>query len=658
MVPRQLYHPSSPSSAAAVKPVSRGTDSTSTLLLPRAGRRAVPGTMELAWPRESPGYQQLVLRTNRHIVTHNYDSNELSLHTPTGGAPQPDDLVFNAERPRSSRDNVYGCPLCGRPWPNMPHRRNSFTRTPRWDDSALDEDVIMRPHYFRLLSETTLPQDDGSRVREGDRNEGYYARFFVELGKLGRGARGSVYLCEHVLHGHVLGKYAVKKIPVGEHTDTLLRSLNEVHLMEELVHPNVIHYKHAWVEMAQTSAFTPPVPTLFVLMMAANGGSLADWIAARAGEASAGDAMGGHETMVSMKSARVERLKNEFRQRRADAMRTDAGVSSRIGVHFLKEEEVVQLMMDIVRGLAFLHSHDVLHLDLKPGNVLLHWDDDALLPTAMLGDFGSSLHAQAKARTTRTGHTGTLEYMAPEVLFQQEGRLVELSSKADIWSLGVLFHLLLFFELPYTQVDDIDQLRAEIAAFTDLAANIEARGLTKRYRRVHPVLTALLRDMLQVNPYERPSSSTILQVLENYASTPRDAPAWSLRTPLGGVLARVPRAQSPIPSTTLVSPSPPHHPRASPQAPLGRALYTLALAFSQVLMFEHSCWASRRNLWLKSLLTLVSMVEVAWRYVRLLTQRCSCTVAVARSVDGAGCGVDGCRGRRGGTALRCYLTTL
>lgn len=148
--------------------------------------------------------------------------------------------------------------------------------------------------------------------------------------------------------------------------------------MESLNHPNVIAYKHACtsfpdagVEMAQTSPFTPNVPTLHVLMMAANGGSLADWIAARAG---------GPDDTGMATTPRVQRLKEEFRQRRAAAHRTGSYVPrSRAGVHLLREDEIVQLLRDIARGLAFLHGKGILHLDIKPGNVLLHWDDDALL---------------------------------------------------------------------------------------------------------------------------------------------------------------------------------------------------------------------------------------------------------------------------------------
>lgn len=153
--------------------------------------------------------------------------------------------------------------------------------------------------------------------------------------------------------------------------------------METLNHPNVIPYKHACtsyahtgVEMTQISSFTPTVPTLHVLMMAANGGSLADWIAARAGDSDDG---------ALQSTPRVERLKEEFRQRRAAAQHLGSEVSrARSGVHLLREDEIVQLMRDITRGLGFLHERGILHLDIKPGNVLLHWEDDALLYVALL----------------------------------------------------------------------------------------------------------------------------------------------------------------------------------------------------------------------------------------------------------------------------------
>ena len=48
-------------------------------------------------------------------------------------------------------------------------------------------------------------------------NNGYYERFFIERKKLGRGYRGSVFLCHHVLDQVFLGEYAIKKVAVGNY---------------------------------------------------------------------------------------------------------------------------------------------------------------------------------------------------------------------------------------------------------------------------------------------------------------------------------------------------------------------------------------------------------------------------------------------------------
>lgn len=91
-------------------------------------------------------------------------------------------------------------------------------------------------------------QPTGNRTADG-----YYRRFFVEERRLGMGAEGSVFLCQHVLDGHQLGRYAVKKVAVGDSRPYLDRVLREVRLLESLRHPNIIPYHHVWIENAQFS---------------------------------------------------------------------------------------------------------------------------------------------------------------------------------------------------------------------------------------------------------------------------------------------------------------------------------------------------------------------------------------------------------------------
>ena len=68
----------------------------------------------------------------------------------------------------------------------------------------------------------------------------------------------------------------------------------------------------------------------------------------------------------------------------------------------------------------------------------------------------------------RTGATGTLEFMPPELLFRNvtSGKFpFEASQSADLWSLGIVLYYLCYSNVPYSQVDDVDMLKEEILRF-------------------------------------------------------------------------------------------------------------------------------------------------------------------------------------------------
>ncbi|KAJ2552612.1 putative serine/threonine-protein kinase iks1, partial [Coemansia sp. RSA 1878] len=123
---------------------------------------------------------------------------------------------------------------------------------------------------------------DSDSVAESSFNQGYYERFFSEQQKLGKGLRGSVFSCQHILDNVYLGHYAVKKVAVGNNRQWLKRMLREVKLLESLRHPNVVEYKHSWLEMHQMTMFGPKVPCLFILMEYANGGNLQEYMEPKA----------------------------------------------------------------------------------------------------------------------------------------------------------------------------------------------------------------------------------------------------------------------------------------------------------------------------------------------------------------------------------------
>src|SRR2546422_7752461 len=101
-----------------------------------------------------------------------------------------------------------------------------------------------------------------------------------------------------------------------------------------------------------------------------------------------------------------------------------------------KPRECVQLMAKVARGIAYAHGKGILHRDLQPGNILLDGSSEP-----MVSDFGLAKWLNEDSALTRTLETlGTPGYIAPE---QAECPAAELTSAADIYSLGaILFYLL------------------------------------------------------------------------------------------------------------------------------------------------------------------------------------------------------------------------
>ncbi|KAL7418392.1 putative serine/threonine-protein kinase iks1 [Cryptotrichosporon argae] len=368
--------------------------------------------------------------------------------------------------------------------------------------------------------------------------EGYYQRYFREERRLGFGAEGSVFLAVHTIDGNELGTYAVKKVAVGKSRSYLVRMLQEVKLLEQLRHPNVIAYHHSWLDRTRFSSFGPPVIALHVLMTYANAGNLDVYLATRSHAARAGEKDGddgGLDSESFREMSQKDRIARLKKRRKSGAA---AWRDENRAVLLLDSEEILLLFSDVVEGLAFLHSNGVLHLDLKCSNVLLHWEEGRLVPKAQIADFGTSEQMLRQARI-RTGHTGTMEYMAPETLVvNDQGNWRPSDSHADVWSLGIILHKLLFLHLPYSQLDDLTRLHAEIVAYPGFVPTSEQVRSTQ-LRSIPADVLAVAQRLLDVYPDKRPSAEQVRAVLvrlrpkaeaakKRQASNTRQSPKRSL----------------------------------------------------------------------------------------------------------------------------------
>jgi eukaryotic-like serine/threonine-protein kinase len=182
----------------------------------------------------------------------------------------------------------------------------------------------------------------------------------------------------------------------------------------------------------------------------------------------------------------------------------------------------VELVVPVVRALAYAHSQGVVHRDLKPDNIIITdsgltkvldfgiakvlQDEDPNTPAALARPRApkNSLEDETNANLTQHGAMmGTLAYMAPE----QWGIGVSIDHRADIWAVGILLFRLLtgkhplypmtghelmvtgMLDKPMPKVADISKdVPAELAAIVD-------KCLLKRKEQRWPDAVSLLRAL-------------------------------------------------------------------------------------------------------------------------------------------------------------------
>ncbi|KAF3092491.1 hypothetical protein TWF706_009056 [Orbilia oligospora] len=136
------------------------------------------------------------------------------------------------------------------------------------------------------------------------------------------------------------------------------------------------------------------------------------------------------------------------------------------------EERAKFYIAELILALEHLHNHDIVYRDLKPENILL----DANGHIALC-DFGLSKSNLSKNETTNT-FCGTTEYLAPEVLLDEQGY----TKMVDFWSLGVLVFEMCCGWSPFF-AEDTQQMYKNIAfgkvRFPKDALSLEGRNFVK-----------------------------------------------------------------------------------------------------------------------------------------------------------------------------------
>ncbi|KAK5599797.1 hypothetical protein CRENBAI_015613 [Crenichthys baileyi] len=175
---------------------------------------------------------------------------------------------------------------------------------------------------------------------------------FKILEYLGGGGFGRVYMVKEKL----LDKdYAVKIVPGTE------KALREVMVLSDLQHENIVRYYNCWIEDSKDSIFGH---NLFIKLELCGSATLRQWI-------------------------------NEMNERELQPSQRGA--------------ESLPILQQIVSGVEYIHSNNLIHRDLKPANIMFGKDEKV-----KIGDFGLVTVDKSENLMDRTEGPGTKTYMAPE----------------------------------------------------------------------------------------------------------------------------------------------------------------------------------------------------------------------------------------------------
>ncbi|HET7434652.1 MAG TPA: sigma 54-interacting transcriptional regulator [Thermoanaerobaculia bacterium] len=178
-------------------------------------------------------------------------------------------------------------------------------------------------------------------------------------------------------------------------------------------------------------------------------------------------------------------------------------------------DELYDVILQLAAGLHHIHHLGIIHLDLKPSNILV--SDDG---KAKIMDFGLAIETrQVLDRRIR----GTLHYMAPEVLRQDR-----VDSRADLYALGMTLYETVTGALPGYGKAPIDVIRMHLDNGIRPPSSINPR--------IPDALDAIIMRLLEKDPRHRfPSAAALLQAVAEAAG--KKAPPAELLVGRGELFA-------------------------------------------------------------------------------------------------------------------------
>jgi serine/threonine protein kinase len=172
-------------------------------------------------------------------------------------------------------------------------------------------------------------------------------------------------------------------------------------------------------------------------------------------------------------------------------------------------QTATRIARDAAAGLEGLHAKSIVHRDIKPANIMLARDG-----SVKITDFGlaRNLKAVSNFTTVSGAFMGTPGFIAPE---QVDGPAVD--ARADLYSLGVVYYMMLSNELPFNAVTALEMATQRVT--------LDPIPIEDRVPGVDPRAAAVVRRLLQKDVNARYPDATSLKADLEKMLVPVPAPA-------------------------------------------------------------------------------------------------------------------------------------
>jgi phosphate transport system substrate-binding protein len=192
-----------------------------------------------------------------------------------------------------------------------------------------------------------------------------------------------------------------------------------------------------------------------------------------------------------------------------------------------------KLALDVAEALAYCHTNNILHRDVKPSNVLIESMSHNVAVNAKLADFGSSREEASTEKDGRDGasmandetspaddHTrfvGTPVYMAPEIISGEKN-----TAAADIYSFGMLIYFTFLEVSPWHRETKVKKVAKKVQSGkrpplpTDGQVNLGAENSDESVNEtanMPPAIAKFVKQAWAHAPTERPSSTVAVSVI-------------------------------------------------------------------------------------------------------------------------------------------------